>query len=287
MNSFTLINQSKLHMSFRNTIRVSNSLDPDQDRRSLGPDLGPNCLQRISARQQLQLALKELKNFTCQKGIFSFCHDEFIHSYQPIKLHMSFRNTIRVSNNLDPDQDRRSVCPDLGPNCLQRISPRQQLPQAWKELKNFTCQKGIFSFSHEFVHSENQSKLHMSFRNTIRVSKSLDPDQDRRSVGPDLGQNCLQRISARQQLPLAWKRYLPVKKGFSAFVMMNSFTRINQSKLHMSFMLLRMIMNLVPSWVALKWSSSCRLSGLALLLGSKILSNTLGCRFTPNFVVVC
>ena len=35
--------------SFRNTIRVSNGLDPDQDRRSVGPDLGPNCLQRLSA----------------------------------------------------------------------------------------------------------------------------------------------------------------------------------------------------------------------------------------------
>ena len=40
-----------------NTITLSNSLDPDQDRRSVGldpdqdrrsvgPDLGPNCLQR-------------------------------------------------------------------------------------------------------------------------------------------------------------------------------------------------------------------------------------------------
>ena len=29
-----------------------------------------------------------------------------------------------------------------------------------------------------------------SFRNTIRVSNSLDSDQDRYYVGPDLGQNC-------------------------------------------------------------------------------------------------
>ena len=29
--------------------RVSNSLNPDQDRHSVGPDLGPNCLQRLSA----------------------------------------------------------------------------------------------------------------------------------------------------------------------------------------------------------------------------------------------
>ena len=43
---FLKINLTK---SFRNTIRVSNGLDPDQDRRSVGPDLGPNCLQRLSA----------------------------------------------------------------------------------------------------------------------------------------------------------------------------------------------------------------------------------------------
>ena len=28
---------------------MSNSLDPDQDRHFVGPDLGPNCLQRLSA----------------------------------------------------------------------------------------------------------------------------------------------------------------------------------------------------------------------------------------------
>ena len=27
---------------------VSNSLDSDQDRRAVGPDLGTNCLQRLS-----------------------------------------------------------------------------------------------------------------------------------------------------------------------------------------------------------------------------------------------
>ena len=32
----------------------------------------------------------------------------------------SFRNTIRVSNSLDPDQAGRFVWPDLVPNCLQR-----------------------------------------------------------------------------------------------------------------------------------------------------------------------
>ena len=45
---------------FRNNIRMSNSLDPDQDRHSLFPDLGTNCLQRISVKNW-PLARKELK----------------------------------------------------------------------------------------------------------------------------------------------------------------------------------------------------------------------------------
>ena len=35
-----------------------------------------------------------------------------------------------------------------------------------------------------------------SFLNTIRVLHSLDPDQVPHFVGPDLGSNCLQIISA-------------------------------------------------------------------------------------------
>ena len=37
---------SKKEKKIRNTIRVSNGLDPDQDRHS---DLGKNCLQRLLA----------------------------------------------------------------------------------------------------------------------------------------------------------------------------------------------------------------------------------------------
>ena len=31
---------------------MSNSLDPDQDRHSVGPDLDPKCLQRLSAEDK-------------------------------------------------------------------------------------------------------------------------------------------------------------------------------------------------------------------------------------------
>ena len=44
--------------SFRNIFRVSNSLDPDHTRQNVGPDLGPNCLQRLSADFQNQLFRK-------------------------------------------------------------------------------------------------------------------------------------------------------------------------------------------------------------------------------------
>ena len=46
---------------------------------------------------------------------------------------------IRVSNCLEPDQDRRYVGPDLAPNNLQRLSTNrgQNLPLAWNELKAF------------------------------------------------------------------------------------------------------------------------------------------------------
>ena len=39
---------------------MSNGLDLDQDRRSVNPDTGPNCLQRLSADDKLLLARKEL-----------------------------------------------------------------------------------------------------------------------------------------------------------------------------------------------------------------------------------
>ena len=58
-----------LKNSFRNTIRMSNSLDPDQARRFIGSDLGPNCLPRLSAddtgRQRVNL--KCLPSYIIQK----------------------------------------------------------------------------------------------------------------------------------------------------------------------------------------------------------------------------
>ena len=71
-----LFNLSKLTFSknsfsmFGNTITVSNSLDSGQDRHSVGPDLHPNCLQRLST----PLAWKDLK----QKSMLKIPSKEYI-----------------------------------------------------------------------------------------------------------------------------------------------------------------------------------------------------------------
>ena len=46
-----------------------NSLDPDQARHIVGPDLGPDCLQRLSAdgtsRQSVNVYCKKLLKIVC------------------------------------------------------------------------------------------------------------------------------------------------------------------------------------------------------------------------------
>ena len=50
-----------------NTIKVSNSLDPDQARHFVRPDLGSNCFQRLSAGatldKELTLSPTGVRNF--------------------------------------------------------------------------------------------------------------------------------------------------------------------------------------------------------------------------------
>ena len=45
---------------------MSNGLDPDQDRHCVGPDLGPNCLQRLSADDKKELITKMLITLSLQ-----------------------------------------------------------------------------------------------------------------------------------------------------------------------------------------------------------------------------
>ena len=52
-----------------------------------------------------------------------------------------------------------------------------------------------WDFIHDFLPSADFFSKN-SFRNTIRLSNSLDPDQAPHFVGPDLDVNWLQRLSA-------------------------------------------------------------------------------------------
>ena len=60
------------------------------------------------------------KRFTlCILDNFAFFYFRLLTFFKTFFSKTSFKKTTRVSNGLDPDNDRR---PDLGPNCLQRFS---------------------------------------------------------------------------------------------------------------------------------------------------------------------
>ena len=48
-------------------------------------------------------------------------------------------------------------------------------------------------FQNYFLKKKKKSNLYEHY---FRMPNGLDQDQDRHSVGPDLGSNCLQRLSA-------------------------------------------------------------------------------------------
>ena len=88
--------------SFRITIRESNSLDPDQDQHSIGPDLGPNCLQRLSAGKKKSCRKKKRKELTLSPLVPIF-----------------YSLLMRCANSLEgPGSDLINIRPDLEPHCL-------------------------------------------------------------------------------------------------------------------------------------------------------------------------
>ena len=121
---------------FKNTIRVLNSLDPDQACCLVGPDLGPNCLQRLSADNRIQLRYMfnlwsrlSGKTFKCKKYVIIFL------PYPLIKIYWNV------------------VGADLGPNCLQRLSADNRIQlrymfNLWSRLsgKTFKCKKYVIIF---------------------------------------------------------------------------------------------------------------------------------------------
>ena len=65
-------------------------------------------------------------------------------------LKISFRNTIRVSSSLDSDQARHFIEPDMGPNCLQRLSADNTSRQRVKTNKHLPSKEFYHSIAKEF-----------------------------------------------------------------------------------------------------------------------------------------
>ena len=82
------------------------------------------AVQTVSAKCETHLMIKVSLSTLCILGNFA-CFFVFVVCWffsKSTVLKNSFRNIIRVSNSLAPDQARQNVGPDLGPNCLQRLS---------------------------------------------------------------------------------------------------------------------------------------------------------------------
>ena len=94
-------------------------------------DLGPSCSQRLSADAKVATSKERVTPYAIATIILIIIAGHRIaecvvyKERKDIERYRSlvfFRNTIRVSNSLDQDQDQHSVGPDLGPNCSQRLS---------------------------------------------------------------------------------------------------------------------------------------------------------------------
>ena len=98
-------------------------------------------IRYIEIRKHL---LKYHETLFCKRSVLIYLHarELFVFSFSSADFlqNLVFKNkpprtTIRVSNSLDPDQDRHYVGLHLGSNCLQKaIGRRQNYPLACKEL---------------------------------------------------------------------------------------------------------------------------------------------------------
>ena len=72
------------------------------------------------------MSVSNSKRCTSAVVTLTICMLEIMHAIlSPVAfffIFIIFKNTMSMSNNLDPGQVRHYVGPDLGPNCLPRLS---------------------------------------------------------------------------------------------------------------------------------------------------------------------
>ena len=114
----------KIHFSQKN-IRNTDSV------KHFGPRSGPTICRSWSGSKLFAEVIKQITKVATSNEKFSSgpVVSDFLFAL------ITALGTLIVSNSLDPDQDRHFVGPDLGPNCLQRLSSRwQKLPLATKSF---------------------------------------------------------------------------------------------------------------------------------------------------------
>ena len=118
----TRVSNSLAKKSFRNTIKVSNSLDSYQDRHSVGPDLGPNCLQRLSATSKERVKCCIV------------CDFQVINCRWPWQTVMggAMMNNLSLTMFLQPHgQTPHQVGPIFGLGGVQHEGPPLRWPMRW------------------------------------------------------------------------------------------------------------------------------------------------------------
>ena len=79
-------------------------------------------------------------------------------------------NTIGLSNSLDPDQARQNVGPDLGPNCLQRLSTYDTGTEARSKVTTVDI---------KIRNRENAHSFYKSYRNALHLTRNTDDSKYR------------------------------------------------------------------------------------------------------------
>ena len=82
--------------------------------------------------------------------------------------------TVRVSNNLHPDQAQHFVWPDLGPNCLQRLSADNISKQRVKVGMALGQVNYIFrQYSKTFLNNHSQREQKLVYKTNLMQVKSI------------------------------------------------------------------------------------------------------------------
>ena len=113
------------------------------------------------------LHFRALLNFLLP-GKFFICSLLVIFQNQPFTKKKTFRNTIWVSNRSDTDQVRHSdgipVGPDLGPNCLQKLSAddtkRQRVNAEFVNDANLYQNQEKEGFASRWIHFHEHEGLY-------------------------------------------------------------------------------------------------------------------------------